>query len=731
MGKTITISVTDGGQLAASLSTENVGEHNYTRKLNLHRDGDQEKRRNGWIKFKPDAGGSDNQAIFDGAEPLLRLAELRRPNGDRAIVAASRTLIKRFDTATGTWVTIGSGYSAQGKRWQVESINGYLILNNTEDLPVTYRVEDAAVTPIYELREVGVAKVGRIEENNGFLLLADITEIQGDQLDAWMKGYGNYAATGTSAKNANFSIVVGDSGTNFQVTTGAATITATLPAGLGISSTFYAYLTKMDAGAGTVITSPAIENQVVTLDAVNELALIWWDPVLLKFSARVFPSGAVDAFLPYGPVPESILNHKPWQVANGEFAEPRQWAPGFSVVMPASSATIVLPFASHAFIEGVTRVAVVNGGPDGTTLGGQEGYEDGVLVTDVTGSTITLEIPTDAALTYPRVVTVMRWADTSTLVARYDLQGDGSPITAFESLQNQVIVYRPTGIYVGRYTGLVMDGEGNTTGPFTWRERYKGTSVPRWGDAVASVKGDYHLYPSVGDTFYLFDGTSQPILHKICDLARSLFFTPGLSQDEEIWTIDNPATHEVWFIRPGILSFAFDYETNTTAEIDVGFDAAAWVIRPDSFDQWFILGIGTSVFTSSLVTGQTPILGWLRDGVESQWILKTGLISLRDQGNEKDLLEYTPILSSQSPDYALEVQIYATRNPSVASVALLNPVAELPTPNGECYVPLYFRAIYFQLELTGVDTRDIDCRISAHVWDFDKIDARGVNRRDA
>lgn len=729
MGKPVTIKVTDGGALSASLSTENVGEANYVRKLNLRREGDQEKRREGWTLFKPDAGGSDNQSVYDGVETLNRLAELRRPNGERVVVAASRTKIKKFDTATGLWSTIGSGYSAQGKRWQVDTMNGYLVLNNTVDLIVSYRVEEAAVVPMYELRDVGIARVGRLRQNNGFILIADITEIQADQLDKWMRGYSNFPAGSTSAKAANFAIVVGDSTKEFDVTTGAGNIVATLPTGLTIASSFYCWIKKVDAGAGHVTTSPVIDNQAVVLDSVNDKALVWWDPVRLKFTAKVFADGTVPADDPYGAPPEDILNHRPWQVANGEYSEPRQWAPSYTVVQAASSATITLPFAAPEFIAGQTRVGVDNAGVNGGMLGGQEGYENGILVTAVAGNQITLEVPTDAGLTYPRLITVTRWTDTSTLVARYNLQGDGSQIIGMETLQNLVILYRPTGIYVGRYTGLVTDGEGNTTGPYAWRERYTGTNVPIWGDCIVSVKGDYHLYPARGNRFYYFDGTSQPALHKVTDLARKLFFTSTLQESEECWAIDNPATHEAWIIRPGVLTMAFDYETNTCSEIDVGFDAAAWIQRPDALDNWFILGIGSVVSTYGLVTGAVPILTWLRNGAATQFRVKTGLTAVGDQANEKDVREYTPILASDSPDYALEVQIYTTYNPAVAQVAKLAPVQSLPTPNGENYVPAFFRALYFQVEIVGTDVRDIDFRLSAHIWEFDRINGRGVNRR--
>ena len=66
--------------------------------------------------------------------------------------------------STYSWVTIGTGYSPFGQRWQAVTLNGYLILNNAVDLPCWYIYGDAAVTPMYQLREVVWRGVGRIAE---------------------------------------------------------------------------------------------------------------------------------------------------------------------------------------------------------------------------------------------------------------------------------------------------------------------------------------------------------------------------------------------------------------------------------------------------------------------------------------------------------------------------------------------------------------------------------------
>lgn len=616
MSRNYQVRVVDGGRLVTAFSSENVGESNYVDKLNWRRKKDQEIRREGWILHKPNAAGSDSQSIFDGSETVRKLAELVRPNGERVEIGASLTKIKKFDTVTGLWTTIGSGYSTSGLRWQTVTMNGYLVLNNGVDLPVTYRVEDSTVTPIYELREVGVASAKRITEYNGFLWLGNVLEIKADQLNAWMNG-------------------------------------------------------------GT----------------------------------------------PYGIPGAGITNRVPYEVANSEFGEPRRWAPLFEVTMAAASATITLPFTSTAFVAGVTRVAVINGGPDDGTLGGDTEHPDGILVTGVAGNVLTLEISTDTGITYPRTVEVTRWTDLNTLVGRYLLQGDGSEITGLLSLQNIMVVYRKTGIYTGRYTGDVDN-------PFVFTPRYTGINVPKWGDAIANINGDYHLYPGTGGRFYKFDGASWPAIHGVADDAAEVFFS-GVIDTDECFVVDNPLSKEWWFCNPyQVLAYDYDTPGGTCSRIDAVIAAATFTQRPSSTDLWFILAIDTVVYTYGLVDGIVPIHTWMRNGVVVPARLKSGLISLGDQSNEKDIVSYTPLLSSQSGDVDMEIQIYSTRDPSVTPVALLSPVAALPDPNGDNLVPLLFRANYFQDEIVITDVTDIDARLSVRLFDFDKVGAGGVTRQD-
>lgn len=697
-----------------------VGEADYTSKVNWRRDKDAEIRREGWLDFSP-LPAISNQGTFDAALTCYRLVELVRGDGTKALLGFSRSTVKLFSNTLGTWSTIGSGYSSSGKRWQVVTIGGVLVANNGVDLPFYYEVGDAAVTPMHELREVGVASVGRISENNGFLIIADITEIYEAVLPLMMRGWSTFTVDATQAKNANFSINnTTENQDRFNVTTGAATITATLPS--NPPTDFYVWLNKVDAGAGSVVTSPVIEVSPVLLDANGESALVWWDATFERWVAVNFPASGVPADTSYGIPPSYITQRLPWSVANSEYGEPQKWAPAFQVLMAAASTSITLPFASTVFVAMQTRVAVISGGPLGGTLGGQEDTPNGVLVTAVSGRTLTLEKTTDVDLTYPRVVTVMRWTDVSSLVGRYDLQGDNSAITSLATLRNWLVVCRETGFYLGRYTG-------DPGAPFVFTPAYQGPNVPLWPDAIANVKSDYLLYPAVGGRVYKYDGTSWPQLHPAADDASSLFFD-DVDQTDEVYAVDNTITREWFFFYPE-RTIAVDYDTDgcTVSEIDEAFDAAAMVHKPGTTDLWFIMAIGRFIYTYGLAYGITPIQTWLRDGVAAESELTYGLWSAKNQFQEKLLLSLTPVLSSLSPaNPDIEVEIGGTHNPNAAITQLLVPAESLPTPSGRNFVTTALQAIYFKPKITLVEATDIDCRLSMLIMEAELVGGAGVTR---
>lgn len=209
-----TLRPTSGGQLSTRPSQEVSSANNYVVKENWRRDLDQEIRREGWLYFQPATDrelGSQHLAVNS---PVTLLHMVRRPNGRTAVIAAAGDKLYRFfaledplyfvdeymeddciyiDCEQADWIVIGEGFdTVSAHRWEAVDINGWVILNNGVDLPVSYRVEDYEVTPLYELRENGIVSVGTIAAYNSMLVCADTTEIRDDYFDTVMAGADPY-----------------------------------------------------------------------------------------------------------------------------------------------------------------------------------------------------------------------------------------------------------------------------------------------------------------------------------------------------------------------------------------------------------------------------------------------------------------------------------------------------------------------------------------------------------
>lgn len=727
------IIVAQGGKLVTqpSLSLENVPPTGYCQKTNWRRvTKDQEGRREGWVKFQPGGTGIANQYIYDGAEFVNRLAELVRPNGQRVIVGASGTLIRKFDPETNQWATIGSGYEP-GIRWQTEPINGYLCLNNTVDLPCYYQIQNATVLPLYELREVGIASVGRIAEYNGFLFLGDVTEIIDDQLATFMQGYANFVGAGPDAKVASFTVSGPEwiAGTQYNVTTGAANMVATLPAAVpAVPSSpggYFAIIKKVDAGAGAITTLPLIGNQAITLVNLNDTALIFSDGI--TYSAKYFPGGVIPATMPYGLVPADIAEEHPDEQAWGTIGDPTNWAVELSLYLPAASDTLTLPYVPADWVAGQTLVGVVGAGPAEGTLGGQSNTPNGVLITAIIGNQVTLAETTDPGITYPTTASILRFSDIGAYSGNYSY-GDGRRIRGMRKLQGTLVSCRDGSLDIIRFLA-------DTTTPFSFRNKYAGENVPGWGDCIVSVNGDFLLYPTAKRNFYGFDGYNEPMVNAVCDDSKDLFFGP-LTSEFQPWAIENPLATEVWFMRDGG-AMAYDYQFGTTSEIDTQIDAACFCQQPNSTDKWFVLGIdqqagGSNVYTYALTPNAAqPVVSFFRDGANPGAILKSGLMWMGDPVNEKTLMSYTPVLGSPSPDCQVTIDLFTTYNPSAAPVQIMNPSQILPDPQGNNFFTTEYQAIYFQDRISITDARNIDVRLTQRLMEYKRVGASGVTRQSA
>ena len=202
--KPITAKPHQGGRLMTDISSENVTIYNYDVKRDFRRYNDREIRSEGRVLFCPKMFTDDEDAKYiptlPTSDPVTLVVMLTHPNGSKSIIAGTATTLWRyygmedplyfdagyfdadyFDEELTAWRQIGSGFASNARRWECETLDGYLILNNGVDLPVQYRLTYNEVIPLYELRELAIASVGTIVVQNGHLLCMDIRQIKEDK----------------------------------------------------------------------------------------------------------------------------------------------------------------------------------------------------------------------------------------------------------------------------------------------------------------------------------------------------------------------------------------------------------------------------------------------------------------------------------------------------------------------------------------------------------------------
>jgi hypothetical protein len=278
-------------------SREAAGIFNYTVKRDWRRFKEREMRSEGYDWFCPDPAGSPAvHAKPPGVdEPITVIAVALQGNRKFGVIAGTKTRLFRyfaldsgwyydgvgtvnayiddsyFDNTPGVWVEIGSGFSPEGKRWEAIRVNGYLVLNNGVDLPVTYRVQDLEVFPIYELREQGIAYVGTIAEHDSILCCFDITQIKAERHTELMTAV-------SGAQNASMTGVVSASPVLATVNSGVAgvagnTITATSNAFNGGNGFTGMVGRKIRMANGLARTITAVTSAIVaTISGASDLA---------------------------------------------------------------------------------------------------------------------------------------------------------------------------------------------------------------------------------------------------------------------------------------------------------------------------------------------------------------------------------------------------------------------------------------------------------------------------
>jgi len=640
--KSVTARPTDGGQLFTSLSKEFAGPANYVQKLDWRRDLDQEVRREGYDYFSP-SGSSDAQGnAFPASSEINLVHMVRRPNGEVAIVVGTKTHLYRYqksdnvtyalgdgngdyfdseyvDSTPDNWITIGSGFSSSGNRWQAVNINGYAVFNNGVDLPVSYRVEHEEVTPLYELRENGIASVGCMAVYNGILMMGNLDLI--DDLNTWMAGGSPYGV---------------------------------------VTSNTTRYHTR----------------------------LIW-----------------------------------------SQIREPLKWAsptPG-SITEGSRVLTLKYPAKSYKVGDSITITgAGTNGGNLSSTI---------EIVTS--NQTITIA---DAASTTVSELAVLQTGEIGSIVGYEDLEDDGSGVINMAPLQNMVVIYKDTSIFVGQFTG-------NTNIPFKFRVIKTPSSQALYYKHTLIPLKNSHVY--VGrDSFYSFDlssGGPQEVA-ALASVKDLLFSQTDISTTNTVFAADNTLTNEIWFCFGSLTddcAICYDYRNGTASTTATNITAAASVKKPPSTNEdWFVMGTNVGgVLRYGLSNeevsewGDKKAIFWKRASnystskISYASKLQGGLANFGDAYNEKDFRGYLLQLASQQEENAtLTIKVYGYANPYSTATTLVDGF-QITTPATRNLVPCFFRQHLFQDEITATEQKNV--RLAARTFDVGLVASASEIRQPA
>ena len=274
--KPISATPQKGGRLMSAISDEGVGVYNYVVKRDWRRDKNREIRSEGHVLFCPKTFIADDVPSIPmppTSDAITLVVMLRHPNGKMGVIVGTATTVWRyfgledpdyfaagyiddgyFLEEEAAWKQIGGGFASSARRWECETLDGYLILNNGVDLPVTYRITEDTVTPIYELRELGIASVGTIWIQNNHLLCADVRQIKEDKFSEIMTpiNVGSISQPGIDSVNVKIKINSGVDGV--------------------AGNTITAESADFNSGAGFVgmegSTIRTLDGYVVTIDSV-------------------------------------------------------------------------------------------------------------------------------------------------------------------------------------------------------------------------------------------------------------------------------------------------------------------------------------------------------------------------------------------------------------------------------------------------------------------------------
>ena len=721
-----------GGALLQNLAGESASGEHYTKKLNFRRHQEGEARREGWEIFKPSGKFLEGfpQVVTDtlSDDPIRLICQFRSNNNISCLVVAAGDKIYRYKyesspeylnknapsnyapgeyfandsngqpyieepPADFKWDVIASGlnsvddtvgdyFANEVNAWEAAVVNGTLYLNNGKDLPLVFREHWTKAIPLLELREnpaYRVAAIGTISEYNGFLMLADVTQIRADDWVDWMKG---------------------------------------------------------DTPYGCVLDSPTY-NTGVTRTIRSPYSLIWsYEGNGLRYGTALYGTmaqGSSQFISKYPLMTDTSGNYS----TNSEHPEITFSTREGTEVIIVGAGTATATVDGNEVNNTFSKVTLSSGRESNIKIGGVVDNPDGTQtysIVDDEGTPVSAPGSiTDAELAEPIINSVtgfmIRLDSIGKLTSVADLVDDGSRIIKMKPLVDRLMIYRDTGYM----TAIRV----NTADVFQFERRYTGPRVADFRNTLIDVAGRYHVFMGYTGVYQTDRAASQPKLLQAMD--KGTRFWEGLSADqaERVFTVDNGETKEIFFCSPEG-TYAFDYEHNTVSEIDQIFTAGAHITRPATTKRieyrWVVFGVqdaeknihpleGTSdtIYNFLVRYGRGPdnYAIYNRYGNEYRSVLQSGLIDFTDQFNDKDVRSYAlhvaentlyglpssaqvkvrvatlPTAQAANPDIT-EVELNDEGEYEFASGERVEAEHIMDNTTSENMLPLYLRGPYFR-----------------------------------
>lgn len=420
---------------------------------------------------------------------------------------------------------------------------------------------------------------------------------------------------------------------------------------------------------------------------------------------------------------------------------PRKFAASNKGNTTAESTILVMDHAVKSYNTG-DQITVIGAGINGGNLTS--------TITSVSGTTVFLA---DRASTTATSAIVSQTAEASSIVGYEDIEDDGSGIINMAPLQNSLIIYKDTSIFVAEYTGKI-------TAPFRFRLiKIPDSKSLYYKNTLIAVKESMHIYAG-RDNFYAFDLSARGPRELTSGRAVKdlLYGVADITKTDDVFAADNALTNEIWFGLPSHEGkdkvICFDYLLNTVSTTATDISSAASIKKPPSEDQnWFIMGNRNGVVLRYGLTNETQSL-WSDekaiyyregeanpyDGVKSEYTstIKSGLSDFGDSYNEKDMRAYVVQLASQQENEqengedgpTLDVKLYGYENPYDESTTLTGATPyQITKPKGQNLIPVFFRQHLFQDEIAVSGTTNV--RLAGRIFDVSKIKSSSEVRTPA